>query len=73
MADLSTLIARRDALAESLASGVMSISVDGQSTSLASMGERQKMLQQYEDEIARCTGQPTRRPTASQVYLGGFQ
>ena len=73
MADLATLKARRDALEESIASGVMSISVDGQSTSFSSVAERQRVLTQINDEIAICTGNARKRPTASQVYLGGFQ
>lgn len=73
MADLATLKARRDALEESLSSGVSSMSVDGQSTTFASMDERRKMLVQINADIAACTGQARKRPAASQVYLGGFQ
>ena len=73
MADLNTLKSRRDALEAAIASGVLSISVDGQSTTFASMAERQAVLNRINDEIARCTGQPRRRPRAAQVYLGGFQ
>lgn len=73
MADLATLKARRDALEEAISTGVMSISVDGQSTTFASMEERQSVLNRINEEIARCTGQPKRRPRAAQVYLGGFQ
>ena len=73
MADLATLKVRRDALEEAISTGVMSISVDGQSTTFASMAERQAVLNRINDEIARCTGQARRRPRAAQVYLGGFQ
>jgi len=51
----------------------MSISVDGQSTTFASIEERQSVLNRINEEIARCTGQPKRRPRAAQVYLGGYQ
>lgn len=73
MTDLATLRARRDALEEAIAAGVMSISVDGQSTTFATMAERQAVLNRINEDIARCTGQPRRRPRAAQVYLGGFQ
>lgn len=73
MTDLATLKARRDALEEAISTGVMSISVDGQSTTFAGIAERQSVLNRINDQIAQCTGQPKRRPRAAQVYLGGFQ
>lgn len=73
MADLATLRARRDSLEESLASGVVSMSVDGQSTNFATMAERRRELNLVLAAIAECTGQASKRPTSSQVYLGGFQ
>ena len=72
MADLSTLKQRRDALEEAIASGVTSISVDGQSTTFASLADLQRVLNRINDEIAACTGQSKKRPRAAQVYLGGF-
>ena len=72
MADLNTLKSRRDALEEAIASGVLSISVDGQSTTFASISELRKVLRAINDEIATCTGQDRKRPRAAQVYLGGF-
>ena len=73
MADLATLRARRDALEDSISSGVMSMAVDGQSTSFASIAERQRILNQILDQIAECTGQNRKRPKCAQVYLGGFE
>ncbi|MFZ9091333.1 MAG: phage head-tail joining protein [Planctomycetaceae bacterium] len=73
MADLTTLKSRRDALEAAIASGVLSISVDGQSTTFASLSQLRSVLRSINDEIATCTGQDRRRPRAAQVYLGGFQ
>lgn len=73
MADLTTLRQRRDALESAIASGVTSISVDGQSTTFATLDDLQKILNRINDEIAVCTGQARKRPRAAQVYLGGFQ
>jgi len=73
MADLTTLRQRRDALEAAIASGVTSISVDGQSTQFASLQELQRVLNRINDEIAACTGQNKRRPAVATVYLGGFE
>ncbi len=73
MADLTTLKSRRDALEAAIASGVLSISVDGQSTTFASLSQLRSVLRSINDEIAACTGQDRKRPRAAQVYLGGFQ
>jgi len=73
MADLTTLKSRRDALEAAIASGVLSISVDGQSTTFASPSQLRSVLRSINDEIAACTGQDRKRPRAAQVYLGGFQ
>ena len=63
------LLERKRALEESIASGVMSISVDGQSTTFASLAERQRVLNEINDIL----NTNTKRPRAAQVYLGGFQ
>ena len=60
------------ALEAAIASGVLSISVDGQSTTFASISDLRKVLRAINDEIATCTGQDRKRPRAAQVYLGGF-
>jgi len=73
MADLATLRQRREALEAAIASGVTSISVDGQSTSFASLSDLQRVLNRINNEIAECTGQNKKRPRAAQVWLGGFQ
>ena len=72
MATLATLRDRRDALEDAIASGVMAITVDGQSTSFASIADRQSTLNRINREIERCTGQPSKRPRAAQVNMGGF-
>ena len=72
MATLATLRDRRDALEDAIASGVMSITVDGQSTSFASIADRQSTLNRLNREIERCTGQPSKRPRAAQVNMGNF-
>lgn len=73
MADLATLRARRDALEESISSGVLSMAVDGQSTSFVSVADRQRILNDLNDQIAECVGQTRKRPKAASIYLGGFQ
>lgn len=72
MADLATLQARRAALEESITSGVMSASVDGQAVSFASLSDRQKLLNDIIQQIADCTGQNSKRPKSASIYLGGF-
>ena len=72
MATLQTLRERRDALEDAISSGVMSITVDGQSTAFASIADRQAVLNRLNREIERCTGQATKRPTAAAINLGGF-
>ena len=72
MATLATLRDRRDALEDAIASGVMSITVDGQSTSFASIADRQSTLNRINREIERCTGQPSKRPRVAQVNMGNF-
>jgi hypothetical protein len=71
MANLQTLRERRDALEAAIASGVTSISVDGQMTTFASLQDLQRVLNRINDEIAECTGQNKKRPRAASVYLGG--
>ena len=71
MATLQTLRERRDALEDAIASGVMSITVDGQTTTFASVKERTAILNRLNDDIARCTGQAIKRPVAATINMGG--
>jgi hypothetical protein len=70
MADLATLKARRDALETALASGVTSISVDGQSTTFASPADLRRALRDIQAAIARCTGGAVARPVSATIDLG---
>lgn len=70
MADLATLKARRDALETALASGVTSISVDGQSTTFASPADLRRALRDIQATIARCTGGAVARPVSATINLG---
>jgi hypothetical protein len=69
---LQELKKHRDALEESIFSGVLSISVDGQTTTFASMDERQRALNRINAEIECLTGAKPRRPRAAQINLQGF-
>ena len=71
MANLQTLRERRDALEDAIASGVTSITVDGQTTTFASIAERQAVLNRIVAEIEECTGQAKRRPKVATISLTG--
>lgn len=70
--DLANLKKHRDALEESIFSGVLSISVDGQTTTFATMDERQRALNRINAQIECLVGATPKRPRAAQVNLGGF-
>lgn len=71
MTCLTTLRQRRDALEESIASGVISITVDGQTTTLGTLSERRAELRRINDEIAKSSG-VNPRPRVAQINMGGF-
>ena len=68
MASLQTLRDRRDALEDAISSGVLSISVDGQTTTFASIAERVAVLNRINSEIAACTGQANKRGFTRAIF-----
>ncbi len=70
--DLASLKKHRDALEESIFTGVLSVSVDGQTTTFATMAERQRALNRITAEIDCLVGATPKRPRVAQVNLGGF-
>ena len=72
MSSPTSITEYRDALLESIRTGVLSVTVGGQTTTFASLAERQQVLNRINAEIAATTGAATARPVASTIKLGGF-
>jgi hypothetical protein len=67
--NLATLKTQRDSLQAAIRAGVQSVSVDGQSTTFASMRDMRAILADIENQIAELEGSAKRKPRVSSFNL----
>ena len=70
-AELSLLKTQRTQLKATIAAGVGSMSVDGQSVSYASMRDMRAILADLESQISALEGSANKRPRVSSVNMSG--
>ena len=69
--DLTVLRTRLATLQDALASGVLSVSVGGETTTFQSPRDLRKSIADLDAQIAIATGGARRRPAVSSIRLGG--